>query len=361
IILLIFHNSNTILQTLSFDQTVVNPCPNCCFSDSDRPFINRSVPHEEKILVPLFDIDQENQILGMREAVFFARQLNRTLSIPPFFKKIVLAQSVERLSMPQDIILDPEQLKESGVKTLDWKLLANTCGGKFDQFFVVNQNFNCRVTRRDLWDKSLRLINFNFDKNPYPKVNEDGKCGIENSLPVLKSKNYIAKSGKNIKEDFQTDAKCVLLAYPFENIDFLSIIESERKNSSDDYQELNRTVSAVQIPEFIKKKVSERLTREEIADFTCIELRKRASIRDIKNFKGNALNHIFIKKCIKNINKKPKKQKLKKICFLSKIQTKLTTQLCPKYSTTSTCKITSLFKSSKTFQTAQNSQITAKF
>ena len=59
-------------------------------------------------------------------------------------------------------------------------------------------------------------------------MNEDGKCGIENSLPVLKSKNYIAKSGKNILEDFQTDAKCVLLAYPFENIDFLSIIESER-------------------------------------------------------------------------------------------------------------------------------------
>ena len=63
-----------------------------------------------------------------------------------------------------------------------------------------------------------------------------------------------------------------------------------RKNSSDDYQELNRTVSAVQIPEFIKKKVSERLTREEIADFTCIEWRKRASIGDLKNFKGKALN-----------------------------------------------------------------------
>ena len=63
-----------------------------------------------------------------------------------------------------------------------------------------------------------------------------------------------------------------------------------RKNASDDYQELNRTVSAVQIPEFIKKKVSERLTREEIADFTCIEWRKRASIRDIEKIKEKALN-----------------------------------------------------------------------
>ena len=63
-----------------------------------------------------------------------------------------------------------------------------------------------------------------------------------------------------------------------------------RKNASDDYQELNRTVSAVQIPEFIKKKVSERLTREEIADFTCIEWRKRASIRDIEKIKEKDLN-----------------------------------------------------------------------
>lgn len=228
IVLLIFYNSNQVAKSTSWDQTLVNPCPNCCYTDSNRPFINRFVPKEEKILVPLFDIVHENQLLGMKEAIFFAKQLNRTLSIPPFFKKIVLAQPLERLTMPQDVLLDLEQLEDSGVRTLDWRLLQKTCGGKFEQFFVLNQNFNCRVTRKDLWDKFLRLINFNLDDNPYPKVDDNGQCGIKNSLPVLKSRNYVARSGKSIKEDFGTDAKCVLLAYPFENVDFLGMIDIQR-------------------------------------------------------------------------------------------------------------------------------------
>jgi hypothetical protein len=228
IVLLCFYNSNQVAKNTNWDQTLVNPCPNCCYTNLNRLLINRFVSQEEKILVPLFDIDQENQLLGMKEAIFFAKQLNRTLSIPPFFKRIVLAQSLERLTMQQDVLLDLQQLEESGVRTLDWRLLEKTCGGKFEQFFLLNQNFNCRVTRKDLWDKFLRLINFNLDENPYPKVDENGKCEIKNSLPVSKSKNYVATSGKNIKEDFETDAKCVLLAYPFENVDFLGMLDSER-------------------------------------------------------------------------------------------------------------------------------------
>ena len=226
IIFLIFYNSSKVLQATSLEHAFVNQCPNCCYSDQNRPFIKRFVPQDEKVLVPLFDIDQENQLLGVREAIFFAKQLNRTLSIPPFFNKIRLGQPPERLTMPLDVILDPERLKESGVRTLDWRLLADTCGRKFDQFFLLNpKNFNCRVTKQDLWDKFLRLINFNLDENPFPKINEDGLCEIKNSLPVLKSKNYLARSKENIKEDFQTDSKCVLLAYPSENVDFLNLNE----------------------------------------------------------------------------------------------------------------------------------------
>ena len=43
-----------------------------------EPLLEREIEEDEKILVPLFNIDNENQILGMREAIFFAKQLNRT-------------------------------------------------------------------------------------------------------------------------------------------------------------------------------------------------------------------------------------------------------------------------------------------
>ena len=129
--------------------------------------------------------------------------------------------------MPLDILVDQEQLKESGVKTLDWRLLREACNRKFDQFFLVHQNFNCRTTRQDLWDKFLWLIDFNLDENPFPKILKNGKCWIEKSLPYTKTKNYLAKNGESIKEDFESNAKCVLLAYPFENVDFLSIINSK--------------------------------------------------------------------------------------------------------------------------------------
>jgi hypothetical protein len=83
IVLLCFYNSNQVAKNTNWDQTLVNPCPNCCYTNLNRLFINRFVSQEEKILVPLFDIDQENQLLGMKEAIFFAEQLNRTLSISP--------------------------------------------------------------------------------------------------------------------------------------------------------------------------------------------------------------------------------------------------------------------------------------
>ena len=75
IVFLIFHNSREIIRG-NPEQKPVNPCPNCCLTDTNRLFVDRHVPEEEKILVPLFDIDQENQILGLREALLFARQLN---------------------------------------------------------------------------------------------------------------------------------------------------------------------------------------------------------------------------------------------------------------------------------------------
>ena len=66
-----------------------------------------------------------------------------------------------------------------------------------------------------------------------------------------------------------------------------------RKNLSDDYQELKRTVTPVQLPKFIKRKVSETLRNENISDFTCIQLRKSASDRYLEEVKGKAFN----KKC----------------------------------------------------------------
>ncbi|CAG5077711.1 Oidioi.mRNA.OKI2018_I69.PAR.g8794.t1.cds [Oikopleura dioica] len=221
----------------------------------------------------------------MREAIFFAKQLNRTLSLPPILKKIVLGQSSKRLSMPLDILLDPYLLKnQSGLKFLDWRLLKKTCGGKFDSFFIMHQNFNCRSTRQDLWDKFLRLIDFDLEANPFPKIRKDGECWIENALPIEKRKNYLASNGERVKVDFKTEAKCVLLAYPFENVEFLRMIRSERKDLWDDYQLLNKTINSTQLPNYLKKEVSKSLIEHQRQEFTCIEWRKKFETTDLQKF-----------------------------------------------------------------------------
>ena len=80
VLLLLYSNSVAVYKRFSFEikeeNQLKNPCPNCCFTNPEQP-PQREAEEDEKILVPLFDIDNENQILGMREAIFFAKQLKR--------------------------------------------------------------------------------------------------------------------------------------------------------------------------------------------------------------------------------------------------------------------------------------------
>ena len=226
----------------------------CPIDDSEdyQEIVNSLIPLDpNRFMVPLLAFNPSSQLRGLREAIFVAIALNRTLVVPTFFEmKTGETQSVIH---PHHRI-DEHRLRQfiSTISGLDFKQITGS--NQFDSIFYTRSN-SCtdgRIERlKLLCEESLRIDCHNLYNNvenskaaclnyhpqiPFYPRDLEFLTNSNNQNTVLRyemSKSTIRRFYGNSFE------KTSLIMYPFHSLDILQIINKKHIVLTPDSQVLD--------------------------------------------------------------------------------------------------------------------------
>ena len=257
---------------------------------TDRRVVVGLKHESEKILIPILPWGPNNQLMGFRESIYFAKTLGRSLPVPVFFPHC--NQKGLYRTTDASMRLDIHSLSEY-VSLVDPKDVSKLCDG------VATAVLKTRNTV----DKS----------HTKPALNFYG-IKIARNAKILSANSEIYKDGQftdaidkeKIKEFFSTDEKCAILSFPWNTIDSEEIsnqILSENKERDERYNEVAQIFKHTKRPVYVREAAANFLRQNYIEKFAVLHWRydkgdyfrnsvpkKFEAMELIKKLKENALS-----------------------------------------------------------------------
>ncbi|XP_039265904.2 uncharacterized protein LOC120341462 isoform X1 [Styela clava] len=200
----------------------------------------------EKYLLVIPRGGPNNQMYELREALFIAIKLNRTIVMPKFFKHFTDSQATGHRNtyIHPSHRLDVENFsKFASCITIDQ--FAETCGFKVD---AVIQMRNYSKEDLKIQEKYMRM--------PLPRDGEYLSQSV--AIPKGKMQNYIVTD--EINEIFETDARCLVFPYPLFNLR-IRASKTEKKGKNKKYKFSQSLVNLEDSPDVLLMKEIIKLTR----------------------------------------------------------------------------------------------------
>ncbi|XP_002127834.4 uncharacterized protein LOC100180089 [Ciona intestinalis] len=163
-----------------------------------------------KFLFPLLVNGPNNQILGLRDSIYLAIKLNRTL-IVPYFIKHKTDSSGAFDQVPAEARMDVDELKVL-IPTVPHAQLQQVCRNKVDSVFLSEVSKNMHATLP--YERISKLAGLNVDK---PK---DSSPGVE-MLPRNEHDLIIKLNDINVpklRNMYKSNGRCAVYVHPFRTV-----------------------------------------------------------------------------------------------------------------------------------------------
>ena len=306
-----------------------------CPSDQTTPVLSQKLKpvHQldpEKYITGTLIWGPNNQIRGLRELIFLAIKLDRTLVIPPFFKHYAMDGSAEEKSSVIDPKYRIDQVELSKFVSVEFDMdkfedvCAKTKSERFKEFSEFTENdasiggFGalflgrpdiCHADKLERIDAVTDFFNFSpvkFESHGvYPSetfycINQTNPVYPENirdHVPNVKKQLLIPFEKQKIKDMFNSDETCVLSLFIYKSFNLKSVLFDDEEvlkrrqpgsgggfyqvENFEDNELMQSIIRSTVRPDFVKTSVLEFLDKiAKTRNFVAVHWRYSAS----KNF-----------------------------------------------------------------------------
>jgi len=231
----------------------LEPVENCpefslALDESILPKLNL---RNDKFLTGTYIWGPNNQLRGMRELVFMAIKMNRTLAMPPFFKHWASDESAdEERSVPVAAAakLDLNLLREF-LPIVDPEEMAESCERKIDEFWAARRDFchGDKMSRIKYHKNELGYTNIDIGETGDHRDMSEYHC-TSNTAPIYPSWEQLPEkmgillpnSVEALEKLYKNEGKCALFLMPYRAFDFKDVMVDE--DVLDERQEIRASI-----------------------------------------------------------------------------------------------------------------------
>nr|XP_026694318.1 uncharacterized protein LOC100175784 isoform X1 [Ciona intestinalis] len=183
-----------------------------------------------RFLLPWLYNGPNNQLLGLRQAIFVALHLNRTLVMPTFQKHFNDGSTDGELSyIDANHRLDVPTLQRL-ISVITVEEYRKRCGPKVDIVFFGTTTHNMQWTVDSL-KNAEKLYNLDFIAEKYkpPNTMVGGDSIVKTSFLPAKGSSFVFEASHDmVLSQFESSLSCALYAFPFRELRF---VKSEIENT----------------------------------------------------------------------------------------------------------------------------------